>query len=150
MEERKHKLLLYFFISATLLHSLSIDIIVPCGSSYTISIQEDSTSWISSEWVFPQKNVKRLPFLVYEKNQGEYHATDTIFRQSIFILDYGVHYLSLYQMSLMFNNSRITFTSYSKQNGKKIILFREVYKIIITGKINSIKYKLFCRYYAKK
>ncbi|KAF0991601.1 hypothetical protein HZS_4657 [Henneguya salminicola] len=141
MEERKHKLLLYFLISATLLHSLSInivkDIIVPCGSSYIIPIQQDSTSWISSDWTLERNNGDNITLLEYEKAKGECCAMNFIYRECLFILDYGVHYLSLYQMSIILNNSKITFTSYSKKKTKGEILFSQKFRIIITDITNQ-------------
>ncbi|KAF0990932.1 hypothetical protein HZS_3773 [Henneguya salminicola] len=136
MEERNHKLLLYVFMNATLLHILSIDvvkdIIVPCGLSYTIQIKEDSSSWIMSDWTFKRNNEKSFTLLHYEKDKGEYRSMNFTHREHIFILDYGVHYLSLYQMSIMLNNSMIAFTSYSEKYTESEILFSQTFRIIIT------------------
>ncbi|KAF0989099.1 hypothetical protein HZS_2612 [Henneguya salminicola] len=141
MDERRHKLLIYFFISANFLHSLSInavkDITVPCGSSHAIHIQEDSSSWISSDWTFKRNNGNNFALLKYEMDQGEYHGLNEVHRESIFILDYGVHYLSLYQMSIILNNSMITFTSYSKKEMKGEILFSQTFRMIITDITNQ-------------
>ncbi|KAF0985986.1 hypothetical protein HZS_3802 [Henneguya salminicola] len=138
MIERKDKSLLYFFISVTFLHSLSTnvveDIIVRCGSSYTILIDEDSSSWISSAWKFVRQNGKSLTMLTYETDDGDIVNWYGTYRESSFILDYGVHYLSLYQMSIILNQSMITFTSYSEKEMGGQILLRKIFKIKITGK----------------
>ncbi|KAF0985897.1 hypothetical protein HZS_3815 [Henneguya salminicola] len=67
MEVRKNKLLTYFFISVNFLHSLSItvaeDIIVPCGYSYNIPIEEDPSSWISSTRTVERNNGNEVTLL---------------------------------------------------------------------------------------
>ncbi|KAF0985459.1 hypothetical protein HZS_4185 [Henneguya salminicola] len=130
MVERKLKLFLYFYISATIFYSLSINgienIIVPCGSSHTIHIQEYFSSWISSSWTFERNNGIGFILLDFESDEEEYRSLNSIYRETLFILDYGVHYLSLYQMSILLNNSIITFKSYQKKEKKgKTIFDRE-------------------------
>ncbi|KAF0988512.1 hypothetical protein HZS_5518 [Henneguya salminicola] len=136
MVERKDKLLLYFFISATFLHSLSNTVVenitVPCGSSYNIRIEEDSSLWISSAWKFERNNGENFILFYYDNDDEEYVPMRYIRLENIFILDYGLHYLSLYQMSLILNNSIITFTSYSQKNMLGEILLSKKFKIIIT------------------
>ncbi|KAF0987071.1 hypothetical protein HZS_39 [Henneguya salminicola] len=122
-----NKSLLYFVISVIFMPSLSIpvveDIIAPCGSSHTIRILEDPSSWISSVWRFEDNKSRSFSLLTWEAQLGHYLHKHNVYRESVFILDYGVHYLSLYQMSIILNNTMITFTSYSQKNDNKEILF---------------------------
>ncbi|KAF0986593.1 hypothetical protein HZS_3434 [Henneguya salminicola] len=123
---------------ATILNLFSInvveDIIVPCGSSFNISIEEDPSSWVSTGWEYKRRSTKSYTMLIYNSFAREYIYGKQAHRENCFILDYGAHYLSLYQMSIMLNNSMITFTSYSKKKRKGEILFSKEFKIIITGK----------------
>ncbi|KAF0986043.1 hypothetical protein HZS_8125 [Henneguya salminicola] len=135
MVERKNKLLLYFFISATFLNLLSInvveDIIVPCGSSFNISIEEDPSSWVSTGWKYIRHNGKSYTMLIYNLFLNTYIRATNTHRENCFILDYGPHYLSLYQMSIILNNSMITFTSYSEENREGKKLFSKYYYNIL-------------------
>ncbi|KAF0986847.1 hypothetical protein HZS_7242 [Henneguya salminicola] len=136
MEERKDKLLFIFFISAIFLHSLSNTVVenifVPCGSSYDIRIKEDPSTWISSAWVFERNNGNSFVLLYYDVNNMEYSLGPSAARETTFIYDYGLHYLSLYQMSIMLNNSIIEFTSYSEKELLGNVLVKKKIKIMIT------------------
>ncbi|KAF0992242.1 hypothetical protein HZS_6127, partial [Henneguya salminicola] len=95
---------------------------IPCGSYHNITINSDLSDFIIFGWHFHTEEVK-YQMLKYNSITNEEYKWISNMRESVYIFDYGKHYLSLYEVTAALNDSFISFEAEDVYHQKLIIKF---------------------------
>ncbi|KAF0989695.1 hypothetical protein HZS_5908, partial [Henneguya salminicola] len=95
---------------------------IQCGSYHNITINSDLSDFIIFGWHFHTEEVK-YQMLYYDSKTNEEYKWISNMRESVYIFDYGKHYLSLYQVTSALNDSYISFEAEDIYHQMSIIEF---------------------------
>ncbi|KAF0992331.1 hypothetical protein HZS_205, partial [Henneguya salminicola] len=95
---------------------------IPCGSSYTLKIDSDLSDLTVFGWYVEKKN-ENDRILTYDSEKDKEYVWDTITSLSVYIFEYGKHYLTFYKVTPDLSDTIISFVASVKNSEESSIKF---------------------------